>query len=279
MRATMSSPVFRIGVSAVCLLLHAGCEKHRDGDAPDLAAAVVAYSNDKPLPESRANRLPAFQHAVLALVAGEYAGECNSLSGPVPRDGLRIGEDGSADSSLWHGDLLAEGTRLTLGRFMVEGAAPTMIFSASGAARPWSVTIGSGNGGKAMFGMGASVSQCTGVAAVAAVAAKPLYPAVARLFSSAATTLHCVEAGITLGAMAITPGLTGITVGNDRFDFAASMSRETIAIEAGARTLQYSAAYDDGSSISLTLNAAGKLQAALGKPATGPAFICSAPAV
>jgi hypothetical protein len=274
-------PSLRLAVSAVSaasLLLLAGCGKGKDADAPDLAANLVAYSNGKALPENSANHLPAYQRAVLSQVAGDYGGECNSVAGPVTRDGVHIGEQGAADSSMWHADLMGDGARLTLSRSLTAGEPASVLFSAAGAATPWQLTLGSGNGGHAMFGMGPSLAQCTRVAAVAALAARPLYAAVAPLFSGAASALNCVESDVTLGSTAVKADSAGVTVGKDRFAFDAGLRKETIAVEAQARTLQYGATYADGGSVSLSLDHLGKISAVFGKTATGPAFICGAPA-
>lgn len=272
----MQSSSTRALIIAVCLAL-AACGK-RDQPTPDVAGILVAARNNTPLPASAGYRFPAYQHAMLALVAGEYGGECNSVAGPAPREGVRIDETGEAASNLWRANLISAYASMTLGRTLAAGQAPTVIFSAGGGAKPWSLTVASGHGGHAMFGSGASLAQCTRVSSVADLAAKPLYPAVAQFFAGARGSLNCVEGATSLRETAVKASAAGVSFGQDNFTLNGGLSKESLSVEPQAGSLTYSAGWADGASLSMTLNAAGKLAAAFGKPATGAAFVCSAPA-
>ena len=254
-------------VFASAALLLAGCAKSTDQAPEDSAAAPVAAT-----PEA-ASRLAAYRDAVLALAAGSYGGACNSIDGPMPAEGITIGRDGKAVAGAWHIDLA--GARLNLTRTRTAGAAASGAFSASGGAEPYQLIIDSDGGGSALFGPGTKASQCTSVATASALAAKPLYPAVAQFFTGAGATMACVENGA-LRETTVKPGPAGLALGDDQLAFDASAAQEFLTLEPQQGLLVYGARYADQSHVELGVDSAGKLVMAAYTRSSGAALICSA---
>ncbi|MDB5962788.1 MAG: hypothetical protein JWP59_4082, partial [Massilia sp.] len=237
-------------------------------DAPAAHAPAAASTRDG------AGRLAAYQKALLGLAAGGYGGECNNIEGPTPKDGVTVSPAGAASAKGWSADLVGEQARMSLARTVAAGAAPTGSFAASGADKPWQLIVNSGSGGSAMFGDGASAAQCRNVAAAAALAARPLYPAVAQFFVPAGASMQCADGGA-LRTLAIKPGPSGVAFGERGFAFDSTATQETLAVEPREGSLQYGSAYADGSHVELTVDAAGKLSVATYTLKQGVAMICS----
>ena len=254
-------------VFAAAALLLAGCGKSTDQPPEDSAAAPVAAT-----PEA-ASRLAAYRDAVLALAAGSYGGACNSIDGPMPAQGITIGRDGKAVAGAWHIDLAD--ARLNLTRTRDAGAAAAGAFNASGGGEPYQLIIDSASGGSALFGPGTKASQCTNVAAASALAAKPLYPAVAQFFTGAGATMACVENGA-LRETTVKPGSAGLVLGEDRLAFDATAAQESLTLEPQQGLLAYGARYVDQSHVELSVYSANKLVMAAYTKSSGAAVICSA---
>ena len=254
-------------LAGVALLL-AGCGKSTDQSPEDSAAAPVAAT-----PEA-AGRLSAYRDAVLTLVAGSYGGACHGIDGPMPAQGVTIDRDGSVAAGAWHIDLA--GARLNLARTRNAGAAAAGVFNASGdgGGQPYQLIITSDGGGSALFGSGTKGTQCTSVAAASALAAKPLYPAVAQFFTSAGASMTCVENGA-LRETTIKPEPAGLVLGEHRLAFDATAAQEFISVEAQQGLLEYGARYADQSHVELGVDAAGKLVMAAYTSKSGAAILCS----
>lgn len=257
-----------LAISAAVLLTACGKSPVAAPDkATDAAAAPAAAAG--------ADRLPAYRNAVLALAAGSYGGQCNSIDGAAPKEGVTIDAGGTVTAGAWKVDLAAEQARLSMTRTLAPGAAPVGAFDASGGARQFQLMVSSAGDGSAMFGEGINGARCLKVASAAKLAATALYPLVAQFFRGVGATLPCAENGV-LGDKVIQPGPAGVAFGDRELPFGATVAQEALTVDAQDGTLQYGAVYADQSHVELTVDAAGKLISAIHTVKSGVASVCSA---
>lgn len=273
---SIASSNARVLLVCSCLAL-AACKPAVSDDPARVSSAATAATAASATPAAAAagNRLPQYQSTVLALLAGNYAGQCHSVDGPATDGATEITASGQVASDKLRADLVAEHAMLTLGRVLDKGA-PRSYFQSGGTPANWSLLINSDKGGDTLFSSGVVGYQCRQVARAAALAGKPLYPSVAAFFKGSTAAMACAEQQrVQVGRIDIDD--QGVRVGSLPFVFAAPLAKETMTIEPAAGTLQYSAVYSDGASLVLTVDAAGKLVAAMGSRPGGVHATCAPP--
>lgn len=249
---------FLIGACALGILAACG-QRGAEPSAPqqDSSANAPAASTEGNS-GAGAQRLVSYKRSMLGLVSGSYSGNCASLTGTAPKEGVAISSAGLATAQGWQHDLMQAGDVFTLSRTERENT-PVSASLLVRAKEPESMlAIESGAEASVTYGAGAAATKCRQVPVPVRLRDKSLYPAVSSFFIAGNTALTCVDA---TGSreLAVEAGPAGVTVGGRPFSFERGMQSEMASVDGVAHTLTYRIVYENGENISMSIDDSGKI--------------------
>jgi hypothetical protein len=267
----------KIVISACALAVLGACGQRGATDtaakdaAPGAAATVVAGTD----PAASAKRMASYTQALAPLVAGAYGGNCSSMAGAAPKEGVQINAAGQVSAAGFSHDLASIDETLVVVRTMRAGVADGAMLMARSNAPKWTVSINSGAQSSATFGEGEAVTSCQQVAPLGLMKVKSIYPTLAPIFGAGAATLSCVVDLTDTRELAVSAGPDGVTVDGKLISIARNMSKESATVDAGAKLLSYVAAFEDGTQLSIGVDDSGKIAEMSSSSQGKAAFMCA----
>lgn len=224
--------------------------------------------------DASARRMASYTRALTPLVAGAYGGNCTTMAGPAPKEGLLINAAGQASAPGFSRNLASIDETLILVRTMRGGVADGAMMMARSTAPKWTLGINSGARPSAMFGEGDAVTSCQQVAQLGLMRGKSIYPALAPIFGAGAATLPCLVDLTSTRELAVSAGPDGVTVDGKRILIARNMTKESATVDAGAKILSYAATFEDGTQLSIGVDDSGKIAEMSSSSRGKAAFMC-----
>ncbi len=250
--------------SVVCVLtlLLLACDQR--------AGAVLGGS------EASAKRIASYAAAMAPLLEGRYGGNCMTMAGPAPQEGVAISAAGQLSAAGFLRELAAIDDTLVLSRTLRGGVAVSAMVLATSHSPKWTLGINSdGAQRSAMFGDGEAMTSCQQVAQPGLMRVHGIYPSLAALFAAGPATLPCLIDLTSTRELAVSAGPKGVTVDGKLISLARNMKKESAAVVARTQTLSYNAEFDDGTQLSISVDASGKISEVSSTRRGKAAFICN----
>jgi hypothetical protein len=263
-----------IGACAMALLSACG-----QRGAADTAAEAPAQAAPAPVsgasPEANAKRMRGYAAALFPLVAGTYGGNCATVAGPAPKEGIVISGAGQASAPGFARNLADAEHSFGVSRTAQGGTTETAILYAESTEPKWAVHISSGPRSTAMFGDGDAQTSCQQVPPLGLMQAKDIYTTVAPLFTGEAVTLSCTVELLSVRDLTVKAGPDGVSVDGKLISLKRPMKKEVADVEWRAGKLTYSALFDDGSQLNMSVDDSGKITDLSSSSAGKVAYMCS----
>lgn len=221
-----------------------------------------------------------YRAPLVAQLAGTYAGVCDDGNGAASAGEITVSPAGLIHAKGFEHDLNGDDVSILLSRTLAQGQPSGLEFRTGGAAQQWTFALVSGSGEWASTSAAGTTRKCEQVAQVSDLRARPLYPQVASFFTEAPASLDCAgapSAPLETGVQQVVPLASGISIGPAKFAFDSSIRSETVVFEPQPRKLIYRVAFDDQATLTMQLDAAGKLSEVMWTDTAGGSLMCSAP--
>ena len=271
----------KIVVAACALAMLSGCgERGASSTTGDKPAADAAQVNaeiedshrtaneeidrareeraDAATEEGSGRRVQAYKRSLLALVAGDYAGDCTSKSGDVEQGEIVVESNGQVSASgMKPRNLMDEDSTLSLSSELVGGKAVRMRFAGGGDQEGWKISSVGRDEVTTIVSDKRGAIKCIDDVPASAGRDGTLYQALSRYFIAGAKTMQCADGSGDARDTRIDATDGGIAIGNNSFALVRDDAAETVTVDARGATLSYNHEAPSGEKVAIKLDRGG----------------------
>ncbi|QYF94360.1 hypothetical protein KY495_03835 [Massilia sp. PAMC28688] len=200
-----------------------------------------------------------YKRTMLGLIAGSYAGDCSTRSGPVSRGAVTVDADGRISApGLPARNLMDPDANLTLSIQGADGQPSEITFLGGNDRAQWSVSSQRKGDLTTVYSDRGNPIKCVDSRPPQQGRAANLYQALARHISAGGSTLQCAQGRAEARSSRIVAAGNTLSVGNDTLALDDD-ANEVATVNAGDGTLTYRRETDGGKRVLLTLNRTGRI--------------------